>query len=152
VAILGHNVKDMKTSNYDADPALKMAWQFACEARDRAHAPYSKFRVGAALKVKGQDRLLPGCNVENASFGATICAERTAFQVARATLGEFEPEYIVLVTDTNPPVAPCALCLQVMAEFCDGSFPIYIANTKGIHNCVSFESLLPIRFEKSQLK
>lgn len=143
---------DSKSKSFDADPALRAAWEFACANRKKAHAPYSKFYVGAALKLKGVSELIPGCNVENASYGATVCAERTAFQVARALYGDFEPEFLMLVTDTSPAAAPCALCLQVFSEFCDGSFPIYLANTKGIQKLVHFDSLLPIRFDRSQLK
>lgn len=133
------------------NPILVKAWTMACQNRLNAHAPYSKFFVGAALKIKGVEELIPGCNVENASYGATVCAERTAFQVARALHGNFVPEYLVLVTDTQPAVAPCALCLQVMSEFCDGDFPIYLANTQGLESRVSFENLLPIRFERAHL-
>jgi len=134
-----------------SDSQIQFAWKEACLARGRAHAPYSRFQVGVALKVQGRDALISGCNVENASYGATVCAERVAFQSARAQLGAFKPEYLVLVTDTKPPVAPCALCLQVMAEFCGADFPVYVSNLQGVRECVSFSELLPRPFEKSQL-
>src|SRR5690606_21606578 len=89
-SILSHNKSTMSqndSKNYDSDPALKKAWVLACESRNRAHAPYSKFRVGTALKLKNIKELVPGCNVENASYGATVCAERTAFQAAQAFHG-----------------------------------------------------------------
>ena len=139
----------MKTSALK--PEIVSAWQEACTARSRAHAPYSKFRVGAALKIKNVDGFVHGCNVENASFGATICAERTAILSARAQHGSFEPEFLVLVTDTEPAVAPCALCLQVLSEFCSENFPIFIGNLQGVQEAVALKQLLPRPFEKSQL-
>jgi len=138
--------------NAPDDPKIQNAWKEACAAFGRAHAPYSRFQVGAALKLKGREGLIAGCNVENASYGATVCAERVAFQSAQAQVGTFDPEYLVLVTDTSPPVSPCALCLQVMSEFCDPDFPIYISNLKGVHEVVRFGDLLSRPFEKSQLK
>jgi homotetrameric cytidine deaminase len=127
------------------------AWKTACLAYERAHAPYSRFRVGAALKIKGQDALIAGCNVENASYGATVCAERVAMMSAQAQYGAFEPEYLVLVTDTNPAVSPCAMCLQVFSEFCDPDFPIFLANRQGVQEQVLFRDLLARPFEKTQL-
>lgn len=118
----------------------------AKEARKRAHAPYSKFLVGAALKIADKEDFVLGCNVENASYGATVCAERTAFQVARATFGDFKPQYIVLVTDTSPAVPPCALCLQVMKEFCEPDFPVYVGNKQGIEKVYTLKELLPQGF------
>jgi cytidine deaminase len=133
------------------DAEILAAWNEARVAYGRAHAPYSCFQVGAALKLKGRDDLIMGCNVENASYGATVCAERVAFMSARAQLGRFEPEYIVLVTDTDPAVAPCALCLQVFSEFCDPGFPVYLSNLQGVQERILFGELLLRPFEKSQL-
>jgi cytidine deaminase len=134
------------------DPRVQEGWRQACEGYQRAYAPYSKFQVGAALAVKGQQTWTVGCNVENASFGATVCAERVAFWNARATYGaEFQPDFLVLVTDTEPPVAPCALCLQVFSEFCSSDFPIFLANLKGVSEKVLFKDLLGRPFDKAQL-
>ena len=118
------------------------AYALAKAARDHAHAPYSKFKVGAALKIKGKNELIQGCNVENASYGATVCAERTAFQTAVAKNGKTEYEYIVVITDTEPAVGPCGLCLQVMAEFCPPDFKVYLANLKGVQKETTFKELL----------
>src|SRR3989344_5754739 len=102
---------------------LEQAHQVASAARKHAHAPYSKYRVGAAL-ILHDDTIVPGCNVENCSYGATICAERNAFCAAVARVGEIRPKALVLITEDGK-VAPCGLCLQTMAEFCGPDFPIY---------------------------
>lgn len=122
------------------------AYDDALKARENAYAPYSHFKVGAALKLKGHDEIISGCNVENASFGATMCAERTAIHAAIAKYGKNELEFIVVLTDTEPATQPCALCLQVMSEFSRPEMPIYLANLKGIQSEVPFSKFLPYPF------
>ena len=87
----------------------------ARQARVNAYIPYSKFAVGAALLAKS-GRIYTGANIENASYGLTICAERTAI-VKAVSEGEREFEAIAIAADTKEPVLPCGVCLQVMAEF-----------------------------------
>jgi cytidine deaminase len=109
-------------------PALRDA---AVHAASRAHAPYSRFRVGAALLGRS-GAIYAGCNVENASYGGTVCAERNA--VAAAVLaGETAWEACVVYTPTPNPAAPCGMCRQVLSEFaphlvivstCDGDAQI----------------------------
>ncbi len=125
---------------------IESAWEAACRVRERAHAPYSRFLVGASLKVEGRDTPFAGCNVENASFGGTICAERNAIFQAVAECGRFKPEFMVLVTDTDPVAGPCGMCLQIISEFCPGDFPIHLANLKGVQRTCTLDELFPLRF------
>lgn len=87
----------------------------AHEVREKAYAPYSRFQVGAALRTKG-GKVFCGCNVENLSFGLTVCAERAAVFAAVAA-GETQFEAIAVVADSVQPVTPCGACRQVLAEF-----------------------------------
>lgn len=87
----------------------------ALTAQGRAHAPYSRFHVGAAV-LAGSGAAYPGCNVESASYGATICAERSAIVGAMAA-GETSIRACVVVTPTAEPSSPCGICRQLMAEF-----------------------------------
>ena len=105
----------------DWDALLEAAWQ----TREKAYAPYSNFAVGAALLAGG--KVITGCNVENLSFGLTICAERVAVGAAIAA-GLREIEAVVVVAETELPVSPCGACRQVLAEF--GDPLICLANRK----------------------
>lgn len=128
---------------------LEKAFAIAFEARLRAYAPYSKFLVGAALVLESGE-IIPGCNVENASYGGTICAERNAFCAAVAKVGSVKPKALVLVTE--PEATPCGLCLQTMAEFCKPNFPIYLSTPKGLGRKVELKELLPQPFGPDKLK
>ncbi|HSI06330.1 MAG: cytidine deaminase [Myxococcota bacterium] len=126
-------------------PLENEALKVARSARQRAYAPYSKFRVGAAVILKS-GRVVAGCNVENATYGATVCAERTALWTAVATHGERDVEAIVIVAEGDGPVVPCALCLQIMAEFCAPSMPIVLADMNAVQERTTFGALLPRPF------
>lgn len=121
------------------------------QARLKAYVPYSGFKVGAALLAKS-GKVYLGCNIENASYTPTNCAERTAFFKA-VSEGEMEFEKIAIVGGKEEPnelVSPCGVCRQVMAEFCDESFTILLGNSKGIKS-FSLKEILPLSFTKKDL-
>jgi cytidine deaminase len=118
----------------------------ARQTRENAHAPYSNFRVGAALRaVSG--RVFGGCNVENATYGLTICAERTAILKAISE-GERGFDAISVVTDTDTLTPPCGACRQLIWEFC-GDVPVILANLKGKTEIVQMRDLFPRPFDNS---
>jgi len=114
----------------------------AAETREKAHAPYSGYRVGAAV-VDEQGRIFAGCNVENASYGLSVCAERHALAAAVAA-GAREIRALLVLTGSDPPASPCGACRQVMREF--GDFPVIMANMEGARIISSVEELLPMAF------
>ena len=119
----------------------------ATEVRDKAHAPYSRFTVGAAV-LDGDGRVHAGCNVENASYGLSVCAERHAIAAAISSGGS-GIQALAVVTDTNPPSSPCGACRQVLVEF--GDFPVILANPKGERSLTSVAELLPDAFTPESL-
>lgn len=127
------------------------AYEGALAYRERAYAPYSKFRVGAAVKIKGRDEIFVGCNIENASYGASICAEQVAITKAISEVVSGKLEFLVLVTDTDPVACPCGICLQIMNEFSDIDFRVHFANLKGIQKSMSLTELLPVGFNRTYL-
>jgi cytidine deaminase len=120
----------------------------ARSARQNAHAPYSNFRVGAALRAKS-GRVYTGCNVENATYGLTVCAERVAILKAISE-GERGFDAIAVVTDTNKLTPPCGACRQLIWEFC-GDVPVILANLKGSSETHQMSSLFPHPFDSSFL-
>ena len=125
-------------------PALLAA---ATEARDKAHAPYSGFAVGAAVRA-ASGRIFSGCNVENASTGLTVCAERVAIWKA---VSEGERQFVALAVVTEPGSMPCGACRQVLSEFVK-DMPILIANTAGHVLLTSLADLYPDPFTPANLK
>ncbi len=120
----------------------------AKKARKNAYAPYSKFKVGAALLTKS-GKVFTGCNVENSSFGASMCAERVAVFKA-VSEGEREFEAIAVVTDTDDPAMPCGMCRQVLSEF-SMDIEVYAANLDGKVKTTTLRELLPYAFTKEDL-
>jgi cytidine deaminase len=106
-------------------PDLAAALDVARAARARAYAPYSGFRVGAAI-VTSHGRIFAGCNVENATFGATVCAERSAL-VAMVAAGHRDPIACVVVAGGERPSPPCGICRQVLAEFARDMYLLLVA-------------------------
>ncbi|MBT2655246.1 cytidine deaminase [Bacillus sp. ISL-18] len=121
----------------------------AIEARKKAYTPYSNFQVGAAVLTKDH-HVFQGCNIENASYGLTNCAERTAIFKA-VSEGKNEIDTIIVVANTEGPVSPCGACRQVMAEFCDKDTKIILANLKGEKLETTIDQLLPGYFSSKDL-
>jgi cytidine deaminase len=121
----------------------------AKQARERAYIPYSKFGVGAAVLTKSGN-VYQGCNIENAAYPVTCCAERTAIFQAIAN-GEKEFAEIAVVANTERPVPPCGSCRQVMAEFFTPQAVIHISNMHGNSKSITMEELLPFSFQPDDL-
>jgi cytidine deaminase len=118
----------------------------ASEARKRAYVPYSKFQVGAAL-LDTNGSIHHGCNVENAAFGPTNCAERTAlFRAIADGVGRGGFQAIAVVADTAGPCTPCGICRQVLSELCPPSMPVIMSNLKGDTKIMTVAELLPGAF------
>jgi cytidine deaminase len=115
-------------------------------AREHAHAPYSKFRVGAALRMKS-GKVYTGCNVENATYGLTVCAERVAIFKAISEgerPGNFDA--IAVCTDTEVLTPPCGACRQLIWEFC-GDVPVILSNLEGASETHRMSELFPRPFD-----
>lgn len=121
----------------------------AKQIRLNAYTPYSKFKVGAALLTKSKE-IYTGCNVENAAYPVSCCAERVAIFKA-ISAGERSFIEMVVVADTDGPVSPCGSCRQVMAEMFDKTMPIHLANLNGQMTTISVDQLLPFSFQQSDL-
>jgi cytidine deaminase len=129
----------------EPDALVQQTMEAAKKARLLAHAPYSQYLVGAALRIADNARIITGCNVENRSFGLTICAERSAVCAAVAA-GATDFDHLALALDGAQP--PCGACLQVLTEFCE-SLPIWVTDpTLKDAKPILFrlEELLPHRF------
>ena len=130
--------------------------QEAKKARERSYSPYSNFKVGAALLTRG-GKIYHGCNIENAAYGPTNCAERTAFFRA-VYKGEREFEKIAIVGaleggDPDVTCAPCGVCRQVMMEFCDPeTFTVVLANGKDEQLEIVLKDLVPYGFSGKNLE
>ena len=121
--------------------------EVAKKYRENAYVPYSKFKVGAAV-LTGGGKIFGGCNIENASYPVTNCAERTAIFKA-VSEGEKNFSAIAVIADTEKPCSPCGACRQVMAEF---KIPkIIMANLKGDVKIVTLEEILPYAFSDKDL-
>ena len=119
-------------------------YEKALEAMPRAYAPFSRFKVGAALLTKDGE-VFTGVNVENSSLGATICAERTAF-VKAVSEGATEFEAIAVVSEEGE-VWPCGICRQFMKEFCDDDFRIITGNDVDSLSLYTMDEILPEGFK-----
>ncbi len=133
------------------DAEIDKAFQNAKGFRENAYSPYSNFLVGAAVKLEGHTEIFLGCNIENATYGASICAEQVAITKAVSQVPAGKLEFLVLVTNTNPVAGPCGICLQIMNEFSSENFVVYLANLSGIQKSMPFKKLLPLGFNRSNI-
>lgn len=128
----------------------KQAWiDIAVDALDKAYVPYSHFPVGACLVTK-EGKTYQGLNIENASYGLSNCAERTAIFKA-VSEGEREFSHLVIAGHTPEPISPCGACRQVMAEFCDPAMPVTLVGDNGVVKEMTVEGLLPYTFTDKDL-
>ena len=127
-------------------PATKELIEAAREASTHAYVPYSKFPVGAAL-VTTDGEVYKGCNIENASFGLSNCAERTAIFKA-VSEDQFQFSSLYIYGETSAPISPCGACRQVVSEFCDADMPVYLLSQTGVVKETSVGQLLPYSFKE----
>jgi len=131
-----------------APGVLRDLVRLARGARRRAHAPYSGYRVGAALRTR-RGEIVTGCNVENASYGLTLCAERVAvFKAVSEGLRRFDA--VAVVVDSKHLAAPCGPCRQILWEFC-GDIWVHMENLGGRSRTVRLGELLPMPFDGKNL-
>ncbi|WP_461214309.1 cytidine deaminase [Lacticaseibacillus sp. GG6-2] len=121
----------------------------ATAARATAYVPYSHFAVGAAVQT-ADGHIFAGCNIENASYGLTNCAERTAIFTAVAA-GHQDLVAIAIIGATAGPISPCGACRQVISEFLPQTAPVYLTNLDGKHTTTTVAQLLPAAFLKGEL-
>lgn len=118
-------------------------------ARDKAYVPYSKFKVGAAL-LSEKGVVYRGCNIENAAYSMTNCAERTALFKA-VSEGDTTFKKLVVVADTEGPISPCGACRQVISELCPKDMEVILTNLKGDVQTLTVAELLPGAFSPEDL-
>ena len=120
----------------------------AADVREKAYAPYSNFKVGAAVETD-EGNIYTGCNVESASYGLTVCAERVAIWKG-ISRGEKRFGRIAVVVDTEELTPPCGVCRQIIWEFC-GDVPVILSNLHGKSETVRMSELLPRAFDSKFL-
>jgi cytidine deaminase len=129
-------------------PALRDIVRLARDARESAHAPFSRYKVGAALRAKAGE-VVTGCNIENASYGLTMCAERVAvFKAVSEGMRGFDA--IAVVVDSPKLAAPCGPCRQILWEFC-GDIWVRMENLRGRGVTRRMSELLPMAFDQGNL-
>ena len=122
----------------------------ALDYRERAYAPYSNFKVGAAVLFESGN-VYGGCNIENASFGATNCAERTAIFTGVAS-GETKIKVIAIAGSTEEYTYPCGICRQVLCEFADGDAAVLLVKNEDDYIVKTMEEVMPGAFRKENIR
>jgi len=140
----------MKSLKKKADLRRKL-FNLALKYQRQSHSPYSKCSLGAAV-LMSNGKLYGGCNIENASFGATVCAERVAIWKGLSENKKNQIKEILVLSPGSDAWPPCGICRQVLAEFSTPKAIIYSANAKGIQKEWTLDVLLPEAFENSFLK
>jgi cytidine deaminase len=133
--------------------SLQALYDSAKSAREKAYSPYSGVKVGAAIRT-ADDRVYSGSNVENSSYGATVCAERVAISKAVSETGRIQITEVMVVTDASPAWPPCGICRQVIAEFArthEDQTRIHCANLQGEMKTYRFSEIFPDAFTPEHL-
>ena len=131
------------------EKSLNELIEMAIEVRANSHAPFSNFKVGAVVVTK-EGEIFTGCNVESASYGLTVCAERVAIWKA-VSEGKKEFKHVIVVADTEELTPPCGVCRQIIWEFCHDAL-VTLANLKGKNETVTMSDLLPRAFDAKFLE
>lgn len=127
---------------------VEQAYSLAKETRKNAYAKFSNFLVGAVIKLEDDEELYTGCNVENSTFGLTICAERTGIvKAVSKNGGDIKIEFVVVVADTEEPTAPCGMCLQTINEFSTDKTMLHLGNLKSVLKSIPLKSAFPMGFK-----
>lgn len=124
--------------------------KYAQKAQSHSHSPYSGFPVGSAIELKN-GKIFSGTNIENASYGVTVCAERVAICSAICAMGKININRILVTSNSENPIPPCGICRQTMAEFCEPNTEIILIGKNLSYRVFKFEKLLPYSFESSFL-
>lgn len=139
------------SSNADAVKPTEELRKRSIEAMKHSHSPYSQKQVGAAIRLSN-GKVFTGCNIENSSFGATVCAERTAVWNAVVAEGpQIQIVEVVVATEASPPWSPCGLCRQVINEFVAKKCDVFAVNPQGDIRTFTHRELLPHSFDRSAL-
>jgi cytidine deaminase len=132
-----------------AAPLYEALVEAAARIREHAYAPYSRFKVGAAVLAES-GQMFTGCNVENCSYGLALCAERGAVAAAVAA-GETRITAVAIVTSSEEPSPPCGMCLQTLAEFGSPETPVVLVNLRGVRRQLRLRDLMRHAFARSYL-
>lgn len=140
----------MKSHTLPKD-VISLLLKEAKQGQKNAYAPYSKFQIGASVLSK-DGQIFSGGNMENSSYGGTVCAERVAIWKAVSESAKLPLQAVYVISSSDEAWPPCGLCRQVMSEFCDDMTIVLAGNKKGEYKSYLFGDLLPEAFTKSYLK